>query len=49
MYGVIVGNPGQIAYVSANSFMDLLATHRHNTGLPAASLQPGAWEVGNPK
>jgi KR domain len=38
--------PGQIAssYVSANSFMDSLATYRHNSGLPAASLQLGAWE-----
>ena len=44
MYSVIVGNPGQIAYVSANSFMDSLATYRHNIGLPAASLQLGAWE-----
>ena len=44
MYSVIVGNPGQIAYVSANSFMDSLATYRHNCGLPAASLQLGAWE-----
>jgi hypothetical protein len=44
LYSVIVGNPGQIAYVSANSFMDSLATYRHNIGLPAASLQLGAWE-----
>ena len=44
MHSVIVGNPGQIAYVSANSFMDSLATYRHNIGLPAASLQLGAWE-----
>ena len=44
MCSVIVGNPGQIAYVSANSFMDSLATYRHNIGLPAASLQLGAWE-----
>ncbi|PPQ99823.1 hypothetical protein CVT24_009617 [Panaeolus cyanescens] len=41
---VIVGNPGQVAYVSANSFMDSLATYRHNCGLPGASLQLGAWE-----
>ncbi|KAF8811343.1 ketoacyl-synt-domain-containing protein [Phlegmacium glaucopus] len=41
---VLVGNPGQIAYVSANSYMDSLATYRHNSGLPASSLQLGAWE-----
>ncbi|KAF8151526.1 hypothetical protein B0H34DRAFT_132545 [Crassisporium funariophilum] len=41
---VLVGNPGQVAYVSANSFMDSLATYRHNSGLPGASLQLGAWE-----
>ena len=41
---VIVGNPGQVAYVAANSFMDSLATYRHNCGLPATSLQLGAWE-----
>ena len=44
IYSVIVGNPGQVAYVSANSFMDSLATYRHNNGLPAVSLQLGAWE-----
>ena len=43
-FSVLVGNPGQIAYVSANSFMDSLATHRHNAGLPGTSLQLGAWE-----
>ena len=36
---VIVGNLSQIAYASASSFMDTLATYRHNVGLPAASLQ----------
>ncbi|PPQ84949.1 hypothetical protein CVT25_004462 [Psilocybe cyanescens] len=41
---VLVGNPGQIAYVSANSFMDSLAAYRHNSGLPGTSLQLGAWE-----
>ncbi|KAF8900861.1 hypothetical protein CPB84DRAFT_1778561 [Gymnopilus junonius] len=41
---VIVGNPGQIAYVAANSFMDSLAAYRHNCGLPGTSLQLGAWE-----
>lgn len=41
---VIVGNPGQVAYVAANSFMDSLATFRHNSGMPGTSLQLGAWE-----
>ncbi|KDR66936.1 hypothetical protein GALMADRAFT_232327 [Galerina marginata CBS 339.88] len=47
---VIVGNPGQVAYVAANSFMDSLATYRHNSGVPGTSLQLGAWEsklIGN--
>lgn len=44
MISVIVGNPGQISYVAANSFMDSLAAFRHNCGLPGASLQLGAWE-----
>ncbi|KAF9473131.1 ketoacyl-synt-domain-containing protein [Pholiota conissans] len=41
---VIVGNPGQVAYVAANSFMDTLAAFRHNSGMPGISLQLGAWE-----
>lgn len=41
---VVVGNPGQISYVAANSFMDSLAAFRHNSGIPGTSLQLGAWE-----
>ncbi|TFK38563.1 hypothetical protein BDQ12DRAFT_116355 [Crucibulum laeve] len=41
---VLLGNPGQVAYVSGNSFMDSLAAHRHSRGLPGTSLQLGVWE-----
>ncbi|KAJ3506790.1 hypothetical protein NMY22_g17136 [Coprinellus aureogranulatus] len=41
---VLVGNPGQVAYVAANSFLDYLAGLRHSMGLPGTSLQLGAWE-----
>ncbi|KAJ6610193.1 hypothetical protein B0H10DRAFT_1883603 [Mycena sp. CBHHK59/15] len=41
---VPLGNPGQGAYVGANSFLDSLAVYRHSRGLPGISLQLGAWE-----
>lgn len=41
---VPLGNPGQLAYVAGNSFMDALAGHRLSSGLSATSLQLGAWE-----
>ena len=41
---MLVGNPGQVAYVAANSFLDYLAGLRHEIGLPGVSLQLGAWE-----
>lgn len=41
---MLVGNPGQVAYVAANSFLDYLAGLRHDIGLPGVSLQLGAWE-----
>lgn len=41
---MLVGNPGQVAYVAANSFLDYLAGLRHDMGLPGVSLQLGAWE-----
>ncbi|KAF8207894.1 hypothetical protein K438DRAFT_1713428 [Mycena galopus ATCC 62051] len=39
-----VGNPGQVAYVAANSFVDSLAAYRRSMGLPGVSLQLGPWE-----
>ncbi|RDB30951.1 hypothetical protein Hypma_000134 [Hypsizygus marmoreus] len=39
-----LGNPGQAAYVGANSFLDSLAAYRQGIGLRGLSLQLGAWE-----
>ncbi|MDF1858715.1 MAG: thioester reductase domain-containing protein [Verrucomicrobiales bacterium] len=38
---VLVGNPGQANYVSANAFLDGLAIYRRQTGLPGLSI---AWD-----
>ncbi|THU90635.1 KR-domain-containing protein [Dendrothele bispora CBS 962.96] len=40
------GNPGQIAYVAANSFLESLAAYRQTKGLPGISLELelGPWE-----